>query len=87
MCDSIGGLNAIWWAFSLSSLFVLAGFVMLVAFGVPIRRARWRGRDYRDSTPLVVLQRRYAAGAISTEEYKERKATLESPLVNNSGDT
>ena len=34
-----------------------------------------RGR--RRETPLEILQRRYAAGEISTVEYEERKTKLE----------
>jgi len=40
----------------------------------PIPRGEARQRR---QTPLEILQRRYAAGEISTQEYDERKAKLE----------
>jgi len=41
----------------------------------PVRRRTWA--SYREmQTPLQLLQRRYAAGEITTEEYEERRAKL-----------
>ncbi len=36
---------------------------------------------YRE-TPLGILQRRYAAGEITTEEYEQRKMRIERDLLN-----
>jgi uncharacterized membrane protein len=55
---------------------VIVGVVLLV-----VRLARDRGpHDRADGAPsggLEVLERRYAAGEIGTDEYRERRATLE----------
>lgn len=58
------GMHIFWW------LFWIAVIVVLFSPLTPISRRR------RRETPLEVLQRRYAAGDISTEEYEERKAKL-----------
>lgn len=59
------GMHIFWW------LFWIAVIVVMFSPLAPV--SRWRRRD----TPLEVLQRRYAAGEISTEEYEERKAMFE----------
>ncbi|OGU69463.1 MAG: hypothetical protein A3H45_01290 [Ignavibacteria bacterium RIFCSPLOWO2_02_FULL_55_14] len=58
------GMHVFWW------LFWIAIIVALVSPLTPVSRRR------RRETPLEVLQRRYAAGEVSTEEYEERKAKL-----------
>lgn len=58
------GMHLFWWLFWVVLLFAFFS----LATPVPRRRAR--------ETPLEILQRRYAAGEISTEEYEERKALL-----------
>ncbi|MFZ5874906.1 MAG: SHOCT domain-containing protein [Nitrospirota bacterium] len=59
------GMHVFWWLFWI--VLILAVFSSLVP--VPRQRAR--------ETPLQILQRRYAAGEISTQEYEERKQRLE----------
>lgn len=63
------GMHLLWWLFWLA--------LLLLIFGVatPVPRKRWR--EYRELNPLLLLQRRYAAGEISTAEYEERKAILQ----------
>jgi putative membrane protein len=63
------GMSVVWWAFWIVAL------IALFAFAVPVPRSTWR--EYRASNPLATLQRRYAAGEISTAEYEERKTILE----------
>lgn len=58
-------MGAFWW------LFWIALIVVFFTLIEPVPRSR------RRETPLEVLQRRYAAGEISSEEYEERKAKLE----------
>lgn len=58
------GMHVFWW------LFWVAVIVVLFLPLTPVSRGR------RRETPLEVLQRRYAAGDISTEEYEERKIKL-----------
>ena len=59
------GMHLFWWLFWI--------LVMVLFFGLltPVPRSKVR------ETPLQVLQRRYAAGEITTQEYDERKARLE----------
>lgn len=61
---SLWGMHVFWW------LFWIVVIVVLFSPITPVSRGR------RRETPLEVLQRRYAAGEISTEEYEERKAKL-----------
>ena len=61
---SFWGMHLFWW------LFWFVVIVALFCTFTPIPHSR------RRETPLELLQRRYAAGEISTEEYEERKATL-----------
>ncbi len=62
------GMHWGWWVFWIAFILVV---VMLY----------WRGRTEPTTstreTPLEMLQRRYAAGEITTEEYEERKKRLE----------
>ncbi len=62
--QSFWGMHFFWWLFWI---------VIIVALFFPITPVS-RGR--RRETPLGLLQRRYAAGEISTAEYEERKAKL-----------
>lgn len=59
------GMHIFWW------LFWIVVIVVMFSPLTPVSRRR------RRETPLEMLQRRYAAGQISTEEYEERKAKLE----------
>lgn len=59
------GMHLFWWLFWVA---LIAVFFSLLT---PVPRKRVR------ETPLQILQRRYAAGEISTQEYEERKKRLE----------
>lgn len=67
--DGMGffGMHALWW------LFWIALVVAIFALAEVTPKSKTRKRE----TPLELLQRRYAAGEISSEEYTERKAKLE----------
>jgi putative membrane protein len=67
------GMHFFWWMFW---VLLIVSFFSL-AFPVP----RSRMRLYRDD-PLGILQRRYAAGEITTAEYEERKTHIEQDLRN-----
>jgi putative membrane protein len=62
------GMHMFWWIFWVILIILLVSLVM--------PRQRRSVQSHRE-TPLGVLQRRYAAGEISTEEYEDRKARLE----------
>jgi putative membrane protein len=49
--------------------------MLFFSFMMPVRRSSWA--DYRDfQTPLQLLQRRYAAGEVTSEDYEERRVKL-----------
>ena len=59
------GMHLFWWLFW---FLIIASFFSLLT---PVPRKKVR------ETPLQVLQRRYAAGEISSQDYEERKQRLE----------
>ena len=60
------GMHVFWWLFWI----LLISLFFAVLRPVPRNKLR--------ETPLQILQRRYAAGEVSTQEYEERKAHLAS---------
>lgn len=63
--ESFWGMHFFWW------LFWVVVIMLLFSPITPISTGR------RRQTPLEVLQRRYAAGEVSTTEYEERKTKLD----------
>ncbi len=61
-----GGMHLIWWFLWLVFLF----WVFATPYDIP-------GQKKRKDSPLDILQKRYASGQITTEEYNERKKYLE----------
>ncbi len=66
------GMHVFWWIFWAALLLWAYRWAMSI-----LKRQELQGRE----TPLEVLQRRYAAGELSTQEYEERKARLQSQTV------
>lgn len=64
------GMHLLWWIFWILLLFLFFGWFQ----PVPKRRIR------RDS-PLDILQKRFASGEITNEEYQEKKSILEADAV------
>ena len=64
---------------------VILGIVWLVREFAHPREAR-PGPARSDSDPLAILDRRLAAGEISPEEYRERRAMLRGETVSSSDD-
>jgi putative membrane protein len=64
---SFVGMHFFWW------LFWVGLMVALFSLATPVPRRRMRLYEH----PLAVLQRRYAAGEITTEDYEERKSRIE----------
>jgi putative membrane protein len=60
------GMHWFWWMFWVLLWMVFFSFMM------PMRRTTYREMQ----SPLQLLQRRYAAGEITSEEYEERRAKL-----------
>lgn len=61
------GMHFFWW------MFWIAIMIALFSWAPPVPRRT--ARLYREG-PLGILQRRYAAGELTTEEYEERKARI-----------
>ena len=61
-----GGMHFIWWILWLGLLF----WIFFIPYGIPGERRK------RDS-PLDILQKRFASGEITKEEYLEKKRILE----------
>lgn len=59
------GMHLIWWVIWVILLF----WIFFTPYDVP-------GRKRKDS-PLEILQRRFASGEMSKEEYEERRAIIE----------
>jgi putative membrane protein len=60
------GMHGLWW------IFWLFLWIFFFSFMMPVRRTTYRQMQ----SPLQLLQRRYAAGEVPTEEYEERRTTL-----------
>ncbi len=58
------GMHMFWW------LFWVVLIILFFGLATPVPRSRAK------LTPIDILQRRYAAGEISTAEYEERKEKL-----------
>lgn len=65
----IFGMHGLWWIF-----WIVVIVALLFFFPRPNQTRR------RRDGALELLQRRYAAGEISREEYEERKRTIESDV-------
>ena len=61
------GMHFFWWIFWLMLI------IPFFFFATPVRRKTVR--RYQE-TPFGILQHRYAAGEITTEEYEERKSRI-----------
>lgn len=78
-CWHHGGAG--WWF-----LFPLFWILVIVAIVFLLRRGRWSGSRHwgpgghaRRETAAELLERRFAAGEISSEEYRERRSVLDPP--------
>ncbi len=65
-----GGMHLMWW-------FVWI-FFMVIIFATPYEIP---GQRRRKDSPLDILQKRFASGEITNEEYQEKKTMLESNLA------
>ncbi|WP_439696613.1 SHOCT domain-containing protein [Mucilaginibacter sp. AW1-7] len=61
-----GGMHLIWWIVWMVLLF----WIFATPYDIP-------GQRRRKDTPLGILQKRFAAGEITAEEYKEKKNILQ----------
>lgn len=66
---NFGGMNFIWWFVWMIMIF----WIFATPYDIP-------GQRRRKDSPLDLLQKRFASGEITTEEYQEKKKMLESDL-------
>ena len=63
--NNLGGMNFIWW-FIWIMLFL---WIFAIPFNIP-------GQRFKKDSPLDVLQKQFASGQITKDEYQERKKML-----------
>jgi len=64
------GMNILWWSIWL----VLLVWIFLVPYDIP-------GQRNKKESPLDILQKRFARGAIDLKEYQRNKAVLENDAL------
>jgi putative membrane protein len=64
-----GGMYLVWWVIWI----VFLCWIFVLPYRVPFQR-------YKKDSPLDILQRRFASGEITNEEYQEKKKIIESDL-------
>ena len=64
------GMHLIWWFIWV----IFLNCIFATPYYIP-------GQKTKNNTPFDILKKRYAAGSINTEEYKEKKRHLENDLV------
>jgi putative membrane protein len=64
------GMHFVWWI-------IWFGFILWI-FALPYRIP---GQRHKQDSPLDILQKRFASGLISKEEYEEAKAILEKDRI------
>ena len=64
-----GGMNLIWWFVWMAMLV----WIFAIPYDIPFQRRR-------KSSPLDILQRRFASGEISKQEYDQKKQIIEQDL-------
>jgi putative membrane protein len=65
-----GGMHFLWWFLWMVLLF----WIFAIPYDVP-------GQRKKKDSPLDILQKRFAAGQITKEEYQEHKVLLEKDLA------
>jgi putative membrane protein len=68
--NSYGGMNFIWWIIWMIMIF----WIFATPYQIPGQRAK------RDSA-LDILQKQFASGTITKDEYQEKKKILENDLA------
>lgn len=63
------GMNFIWWFV----WFILIFWIFAIPYNIP-------GQRTKKDSPLDILQKRFASGEITNDEYQERKKILEDDL-------
>lgn len=64
--NNYGGMNFIWWIIWMIMIF----WIFATPYNIP-------GQRTRKDSPLDILQKRFASGLITNDEYQEKKKILE----------
>ena len=67
---SILGMNLIWWVIWLFFIF----WIFAIPYNIP-------GQRRKKDSPLDILQKRFASGQITNEEYNEKKRILQNDIA------
>ncbi|CAN5360424.1 MAG: SHOCT domain-containing protein [Mucilaginibacter sp.] len=68
--NGFGGMNLIWWFLWMIMIF----WIFATPYDIP-------GQRRRKDSPLDLLQKRFASGQLTKEQYQEHKAILENDLA------
>lgn len=68
--NNYGGMNFIWWIIWMVMIF----WIFATPYNIP---GQWTRKD----SPLDILQKRFASGLITNDEYQEKKKILENDLA------
>ena len=68
--NNFGGMNFIWWIIWMIMIF----WIFATPYNIP-------GQRTKKNSPLDILQKRFASGEITNDEYQEKKKILENDLV------
>ena len=66
----IWGMHLVWWFIWLGLIF----WIFAMPYNIP-------GQRRKKDTPLDILQKRFASGEISNEEYNEKKKILQNDVA------
>jgi len=68
--NNFGGMNFIWWIIWMIMIF----WIFATPYNIP-------GQRTRKNSPLDILQKRFASGEITNDEYQEKKKILENDVI------
>jgi putative membrane protein len=68
--NSFGGMNFIWWIVWMILIF----WIFAIPYNIP-------GQRIKKESALDILQKRFASGSISNDEYKEKRKIIENDLA------
>ena len=74
--DMNGHMGGGWWVMMMILMVLFWGAVIVGIVWLVRSRSSDRGRGERRETPLEILDRRFAEGAISADEYHERRKVM-----------
>jgi len=65
-----GGMHLTWWFIWV----ILLIWIFAIPYNIPYQR-------FKKDSPLDILQKRFASGEITNEEYQEKKKVLENDIA------